>query len=186
MQVVWALSHSIVSRAAPCSLTFVCSEAFGVRIPIGMESALGKQVSFHERAFRHCRDFPDKSLGVLCFYKHTRKSWKDMSSLLLGLACLTTTKENRCNVEQSWYPTALPYCFKLSTCFVVFMPPTHLPSQNPSGTRRAGWNQHIKYKNFSRLHNQIFWARKKKKKNIFYEHSGIPSCIFSTPEVERF
>lgn len=39
----WALGHTIVLRAPSCSPTCVRSEGFGVRIPAGIEGALGKQ-----------------------------------------------------------------------------------------------------------------------------------------------
>lgn len=94
--------------------------------PLAQKVPWRSKASFHELAFGHCRDFPDKSLGTPCFFKHTGKN---MSGLLLALACLFRTKENRrsfSNVEQSWYPMALPY---FRTLYVVgwYYTPTCFP-----------------------------------------------------------
>lgn len=87
----------------------------GSGFPLAQDVYWESKASFHELAFGPCRDFPDKSLSMLHFLKHTRKSFKDVSSLLLALSCLFRAKERRWsfnNLEQFWYPMSLPYHFR--------------------------------------------------------------------------
>lgn len=59
--------------------------------------------------------FLTRAMACCIFGNITRKSFKDVSSLLLALPCLFRAKERRWsfnNLEQFWYPMALPYNFR--------------------------------------------------------------------------
>lgn len=157
----------------------------GWELPLAQEVYWETKASFHELAFGPCRDFPDKSLVMLHFWIQTRKSFKGVQSF----ACFVLSfraKERRwsfSNLEQFWYPMGLPYHFRdfLQAWVILYLLP--LPG-NTSRTCRARLNQQGKYRTFSRLCNQIFWARKKETKPKPYVMTVVGySCVFSTTEL---
>lgn len=150
--------------------------------PLPQKAHWGSEASFHELALDVAEISPTKALACCGFCKHIRKSCKNMSGLLLALACVFRTKENWwsfSNVEQSWYPMALPYHFRTLRMLWWFYASYPLPPPEiPSRTWRAGLNQNIKYSNFSRLCNQIFWARRKMNWTHLMSVVGHPLTYF--------
>lgn len=98
----------------------------GSEFPLAQEVYWEGKALFHELAFGHCRDFPDKSLAMLLFWKHMRKSFKDVSSLLLALTCPGQKREEEASV--TWKNSGiLQLCLVISglcTCLSDFIPST--------------------------------------------------------------
>lgn len=79
------------------------------------------------------------------------------------------------------YGSALSFQDFLQAWVILYLLP--LPG-NTSRTCRARLNQQGKYRSFSRLCNQIFWARKKETKPKPYVITVVGySCVFSTTEL---
>lgn len=79
------------------------------------------------------------------------------------------------------YGSALSFQDFLQAWVILYLLP--LPG-NTSRTCRARLNQQGKYRTFSRLCNQIFWARKKETKPKPYVMTVVGySCVFSTTEL---
>lgn len=149
----------------------------------------GSKASCDKLAFGHCRDCPDKSLVSLCFCKHTEKRYRDVSGLLLALACLFRAEEDRwsfSNVEQSLYPVALPYNFRtlytLGWFYFSFSYLLPTPTSWKSFKNMEGWFE-LAYK-IQQLCNQTFWSRTLPEFNIFNDYSGI--LLYICHNIERF
>lgn len=84
----------------------------GSEFPLAQEVYWEGKALFHELAFGHCRDFPDKSLAMLLFWKHMRKSFKDVSSLLLALTYPGQKREEEASV--TWKNSGI-----LQLCLVI-------------------------------------------------------------------